>query len=123
MEVRVERARRVDGYQAVFLPELGELLANDEDALPEVALEILRPGVRDGPLEVVEDREEVVREPGERDLEVLLPLALRALLVVLELGELAQVPVAQVVEVLLRGSQPVLGCREGTRLLLGSGIV
>ena len=52
-------------------------------------------------LEVVEDRQEVVHESGERDLEVLRALALAALLVVLELRELADVAVLELLEVLL----------------------
>ena len=99
----------VDRDQAVPLPELAELLADDHDALAEVALEVRRPRVLERPLEVVQDRQEVVDETGERDLEVLLPLALAALLVVLELRELADVAVLELLEVLLDRAQLLLG--------------
>ena len=121
VQVRVECSARVDRDQAVALPELRDLLGDDRHALSEVALEVGRPSVIERALEVVEDRQEVVDESRERDLEVLLPLLLAALLVVLELRELAQIPVLQVGEILLDRMDLFLGRGERVGLFLLEG--
>src|SRR4029453_346193 len=121
MEIRIESARGVDRDQAVPLPELTQLLGDDREALPEVAGQVFGAGVLEGPLEIVEDGQEVVGEPRQRDLEVLLPLALAPLLVVLELGELADVPVLQVREILLDRPELVLRRRQRALFLLAEG--
>src|SRR5439155_7895732 len=54
---------------------------------------------------------------AERVAEVLAPFALRALTHVFELGELAQVAVLQLVEILLRQLEPRSGLLEGGALL------
>src|SRR5206468_8619247 len=82
-----------------------------------------RARVLEGALEVVHDGQKIVDESGQGDLEVLLALALAAFLVVLELGELAQVPVLELLEVLLERPNPVLRRGERARLfLLQSGV-
>ena len=85
MHVRVELALRLDGLHAVPLEQPRQRAVHEADTLFELRFLVLLGGVQRA-LEVVEDREELADQPlvGERD--VLLPLASRPLLVVLEVG-------------------------------------
>ena len=65
---------------------------DEADALLELRLLVLL-GRRERPLEIVEDRDELGDQPLVRELDVLLPLARRPLLVVLEVGGEPQQPV------------------------------
>ncbi len=71
---------------------------DEPDALLQLRFLVLLGG-RECALEVVEDRDQLGDQPLVRELDVLLPLARRALLVVLEVGGEPQQPV---VDFLLR---------------------
>ena len=90
VELRVEgRPERRDLGHAVLPEDLGELAGDHLDPRPEV-LRARRRSVGEGPFEVVEDADEVAHRLGERVLDVVGLVALRAPLEVLEVGRLAQ---------------------------------
>src|SRR5581483_10799631 len=80
VHVRVELAAGRDLVHSVALEERGERAVDESHAVLELF------GCAQRPLEVVEDREQLLQEPLVRERDVFLPLPRGALLVVLEVG-------------------------------------
>ena len=97
MDVRIEvGAQRVDRADAAFLQFRMQFGVNELDAF---AVRVrLRPGLhRQRAIEVVDDRQQRVKEIDDRIVGLLAPLAIDALAVVVELGGRAQPLVVEIV--------------------------
>ena len=92
VDVRVELPVRLDRLHPVPLEQAGQRAMDELDAFLELRLLVLL-GSRESPLEIVEDRDQLGDQPLVREPDVLLALAGRSLLVVLEIGGEAQQPV------------------------------
>src|SRR6266851_5939099 len=117
VDVRIERARRLDLAQAVSLEQSGECAVHQPDAVLECGLLMLRR--RDErTLEIVEDRQQLLHEPLVRERDELLPLARRALAEVVEVGGRPLPAVDRLVAFGLQSSEVILAALLDLRLFL-----